>query len=71
MTGQSGLAIIAPGNELAAGDWVASAACAGTPVTLWFPEGVGARRATARAIARYCDACPVRRECGEAGAREP
>jgi WhiB family transcriptional regulator, redox-sensing transcriptional regulator len=40
--------------------WVEQAACRGQPTSLFFPEkGQHAREA----IKRFCENCPVRREC--------
>lgn len=57
-------------NPLAAGEWADQAACKGTPLDLWYPEGRGARRETALAIQTYCGGCPVRQRCAMAGVVE-
>lgn len=50
-------------------DWMADAACRGADPLVFHPERMN-RTAVAAAKA-YCDDCPVRRPCLEAGIAEP
>ena len=50
-------------------DWKMRAACAGTDVTLFYPE-VGDTPVMAEVIDAYCRRCPVLGECAEAGRLE-
>lgn len=47
--------------------WLDRAACRGTDLNIWFPTTSpgrnGARASAVEYAARWCDACPVRREC--------
>ena len=49
---------------MSAVEWQERAACAGAPVTLFFPSAEGNRTSAMRRIAaHYCRPCPVREQC--------
>lgn len=48
------------------GDWRERAACRGTDLTVFFPEGSGRNASVDPEAARLCARCPVRRDCLEA-----
>lgn len=58
------------GGETRRPTWHARAACRGVGADLFFPSRRQSERAYQAAVERYCQRCPVRPECAEAGEHE-